>query len=300
MSSWICIFYPRSLIWAGGLYISSVDFSCFSTKYGDCEALEEREIQVTFTLFLCLHINNLKCNKMNDIVTKMIADQEALRRRIDEIAKANNLSSEKLLPIYDGVEDISAYLKSEPKIMWILKEPYDYINEETKEPEGGGWNIMDGINDPKEKVLTQTLPRTMQRVIYSTAGIIADVEYDNMDYYYQPDMYKYLFQIAYINLSKMPAGTRSGDMTEKYKIWKDLIFDQIKLYAPDVIIFGGTFQDMWQDLHINHEPLARGLVDIYKQDKRLLVHAYHPGMMCSTKQYVDTMTRMIRENLKSR
>ena len=38
--------------WAGGLYISSVDFGCFSTKYGDCEALEEREGQVTFTLFV--------------------------------------------------------------------------------------------------------------------------------------------------------------------------------------------------------------------------------------------------------
>ena len=38
--------------WAGGLYISSVDFGCFSTWYGDCEALDEREEQVTFTLLL--------------------------------------------------------------------------------------------------------------------------------------------------------------------------------------------------------------------------------------------------------
>ena len=38
--------------WAGGLYISSVDFGCFSTKYRDCEALKEREEQTDFTLFV--------------------------------------------------------------------------------------------------------------------------------------------------------------------------------------------------------------------------------------------------------
>ena len=42
--------------WAGGLYISSVDFGCFSTKYGDCEALEEREDQFELRAFIiCTH-----------------------------------------------------------------------------------------------------------------------------------------------------------------------------------------------------------------------------------------------------
>ena len=237
---------------------------------------------------------------MDELSSKMIADQEALRRKMDEIAKANNLSSEKLSPIYDGVEDVSAYLQSKLKIMWILKEPYDYINEETNEPEGGGWALMEDLKEQKGNPLVQTLPRTMQRIIYASAGFSTGENYDDMYYYYHPEMYKYLFQIAYINLSKMPAGTRSGDMTEKYRIWKGLLLEQIKLYNPEIIIFGGTFQYMREDLHINNEPIAKGLVDIYKQDDRLLVHAYHPGMMCSTKQYVDTMVQMIRENLKSK
>ena len=41
--------------WAGGLYISSVDFGCFSTVYGDCEALGKREEQVNFTLLLYIN-----------------------------------------------------------------------------------------------------------------------------------------------------------------------------------------------------------------------------------------------------
>jgi hypothetical protein len=31
------------VIRVGGLYISGVDFGCFSTLFGDCEALVERE-----------------------------------------------------------------------------------------------------------------------------------------------------------------------------------------------------------------------------------------------------------------
>ena len=37
----------------GWVYISGVDFGCFSTSYGDCEALIEREEQADFTLFVC-------------------------------------------------------------------------------------------------------------------------------------------------------------------------------------------------------------------------------------------------------
>ena len=42
--------------WAGGLYISSVDFGCFSTSYRDCEALIEREEQTDFTLFVYIAV----------------------------------------------------------------------------------------------------------------------------------------------------------------------------------------------------------------------------------------------------
>jgi|GEM_PF-3764516 len=45
---------PTPVKGLGGLYISGVDFGCFSTVYGDCEALEEREEQMNFTLFVCM------------------------------------------------------------------------------------------------------------------------------------------------------------------------------------------------------------------------------------------------------
>ena len=44
----------------------------------------------------------------------------------------------KVEPIYDGVVDAEAYLATQPKVLWILKEPYDDFDAEGM-PEGGGW-----------------------------------------------------------------------------------------------------------------------------------------------------------------
>ena len=235
---------------------------------------------------------------MENIEKELSKAQIVLQNKMEELAKLKGLSSDTMSPIYDGVADVKTYLQSSPKIMWILKEPYDYINEETKKPEGGGWTLMEDLENERESPLVQSLPRTIQRIIYSTAGIYTGTEYDDMEYYYQPNMYKYLFQIAYINLSKMPSGTRSGDMTEKYLIWKDIIFEQIKLYNPEVIIFGNTFQYMKEDLGIKENDYTSscpGWVDIYKNDTRIFVDAYHPGIFCSTKQYVNKLVNIIRE-----
>ncbi len=39
----------------GRVCISGVDFGCFSTLFGDCEALDQREEQTDFTLFVCIY-----------------------------------------------------------------------------------------------------------------------------------------------------------------------------------------------------------------------------------------------------
>ena len=67
---------PRSFLRAGGLYISSVDFGCFSTFNGDCEALKMREEQRNFTLF-CMQMLLIKTNHdyyKNAIERKNIKD----------------------------------------------------------------------------------------------------------------------------------------------------------------------------------------------------------------------------------
>ena len=232
-----------------------------------------------------------------DTITKA---QETLHDEITSVAKKNGFNLNKLAPIYDGVSDIEAYLKSSPKIMWILKEPYDGFDEKGN-PLDGGYVLMEDLKENRDTPL-KSMPLTIQRVIYTTYGIFTDYEYDDMGWYYEPETYKYLFQIAYINLSKMPGGTKSGSMTTKYQIWRDIVLKQFDLYKPDVMIFGNTFQDVKDDLGVRDEDrilTGNGWVDIYRKDNRLYVDAYHPGIPGNNRMYVNTIAQNVRQLLKS-
>ena len=54
----------------GMVYISGVDFGCFSTLFGDCEALVEREEQTDFTLFVCIYAHIIKLTQILTIKIK--------------------------------------------------------------------------------------------------------------------------------------------------------------------------------------------------------------------------------------
>ena len=49
--------------------------------------------------------------------------QEEMRSRAIELG----YNPENVEPVYDGVVDIERYLKSSPRVMWILKEAYDDV-----------------------------------------------------------------------------------------------------------------------------------------------------------------------------
>ncbi len=74
-------------------------------------------------------------------------DTQEFRTRIEEIERAiwDNYIDEndKAEPIIDGIVDISGYLQSKPKILWILKEPYD--DEEGGIASGGGWHFANNF-----------------------------------------------------------------------------------------------------------------------------------------------------------
>ena len=233
-------------------------------------------------------------------IEAMTLAQEALRNEIDELADSKGLWTEDVGPIRDGVADIEAYQQSSPKVMWVLKEPYDDFKEDGS-PYGGDYTLMEDLKKNRNAQLG-TMPLTIQRVIYTTYGIFTGYTYDDMGWYYDPETYKYLFQIAYINLSKMPGGTKSGSMTTKYQIWRDIVLKQFELYKPDVMIFGHTFQDVKDDLGIEDKDIIltdNGWVDIYRKDNRLYVDAYHPGIPGSNRMYVNTIANNVRQLLNS-
>ena len=67
---------------------------------------------------------------------------QAIIQNLIQIKAKSRYNAENIKPIYDGVCDLEGYLKSEIKVMWMLKEAYDDFDESGM-PKGGGWEIYE-------------------------------------------------------------------------------------------------------------------------------------------------------------
>lgn len=193
-------------------------------------------------------------------------------------------------PITDGVCDFDGYLKSNPKVMWILKEPNG--QKEDGSIEGGGWSIVkDGFSDIEA---TAKQP-TFQKIIYVMYGYLNGYKYNDMEYICNNhEMVKVLHNIAYLNVGKMPSYSRSTptNIEQCYQQWKPILDKQIETYYPDVIIFGNTFEHFRNDFNDNGLEFINSYpewIDIYKCNNRLLFAAYHPLQRCGDEEYINTL-----------
>ena len=223
--------------------------------------------------------------------------QKQIEQEIFQLAKKLYPNDNLRDPVTDGVCDEVAYLASNPKVMWILKEPYDDFDEDGR-PCGGGWSV------PKDYFIRDDVwaQKSWQNIVYSMQGILEgkfwnEIPYtkDNKDF-----AQKIMQQIAYIDVSKMPNGKTSDDsfIASAYQDWKPILFKQIELYNPDVIIFGRTFHCFKADLvGESAEPLKTydDSVRVYKAGGRLLVDTGHPARKGET--YVNAIIKAVRENL---
>ena len=201
--------------------------------------------------------------------------QQTIENEIYSYAKTISLSNGNTEPIPDGIYDAESYLSSPIQIMWVLKEPVDEITN--GKPYGGGWPLYTAF-DNKDAWSN----RTFQPIIYSTYGVFNKKKWEDLDWIRDnPKMVDVLKQIAYINVSKMPALLHTDDssLREKYEIWKKILFKQINTYCPQVIIFGNTFKYFKKDLNdVKRIGGEQGIIDIYKNDKNvLLLDVYHPN-----------------------
>ena len=202
--------------------------------------------------------------------------QKDLSIKINMRAKELGLSNEHILPVTDGVACISDYLEASHQVMWVLKEPWE------KEESGkyrGGWDIWDAWEDIEKP---WKIP-TWKRMIYISYGILSGKTWSEMDDIRDdPKMQEVLNKIAYINISKMPADTKTNykDLQIHYRNWYDILKEQIHVYAPDIIIFGNTFDFFKENLvGKDAKPYIRedGLIHVYKKENIKYFDAYHPN-----------------------
>lgn len=107
----------------------------------------------------------------------------------------------------------------------------------------------------------------------------------------------------------MPGLTSSSDNKWKNAFddnWNDIFVEQVKLYNPDVIIFGGTFDlagSYVMDNQINGEIVwsdDRQLSLIkYRHKDRLILAAAHPGIRHNVDFWVNSIIDALNEFSKT-
>lgn len=224
--------------------------------------------------------------------------QSILEKKIMETARRLGLSNDSVEPILDGVCDCARYMDTSPRIMWVLKEPYDEM--ENGMPCGGGWSI---VRDCFRKDDAWSAP-SWQPIIYAMYGYRHHLLWDDMDWIRDNrDMAKALQEIAYINVSKMPGGTVSNDgfIAECYRKWKSVLFEQISTYDPEVIVFAATFKHFREDMKGDLAKLSDMVIDgsrageAYRWKGRLLLSVMHPNnKSIKREQYVDSIIQTLR------
>jgi len=215
-----------------------------------------------------------------------------IREKVDE---AYVDPSGRAAPIYDGIIDEELYCSSTPRVMWILKEPWD-----DEGSSGGGWSLCsDLLAITPVSSLSQS---TFHPIIYIAYGLFNGLNYEEMPWIRDmKDAEITLRRLAFINAKKLPGvtrGARASSILAWYGRGRDVIRDQISSYDPQIIFgcaphFSAILDDMnplWRDAK-----QTTGSAEFVRIDQKLFVHVYHPGQTrIKRKTYVDDALMAVR------
>ena len=200
-------------------------------------------------------------------------------------------------PITDGIVDIEKYLKSKYRICWVLKEPYD-----EGDGTGGGWSLTDRL---AAEDFSPGKGQTWRPMIYVTHSLLNNfIPWNKMKEKDAAEIADALKHIALINIGKMPGFPKSNDkdLIEKYKSCKPLLHWQLKVYDPQIIIFGYTFDYFKEDLNIEDNEIKKPNDNIHYvvKNNKIYLHAYHPAQMeIPREDYVQSIINVVKANIDS-
>ena len=235
----------------------------------------------------------------------LLAAQAALHAQIQTHAIDLGYDPAKVEPIYDGVVDAAGYLAAKPKVLWILKEPYDDFDENGN-PWGGGWTMFQDVAPGKTLAQSVNANAALRNVAYASAAMLNGVDsYSKLPWITdKPLMYETaLRRVAYCNLGKMPGRTTTptGRLQKICEEWKGILFRQIDLYDPEVIIVCGTDTlqalngDFGLDLSKPRDTAKRGkaIVDVHAWRGKRLLWAPHPAAHIPPGEWVDAVIETV-------
>ena len=202
--------------------------------------------------------------------------------------------SQKNDPITDGVVHEARYLDCFPKILWILKEPWEVGIEETG---GGGWSVTKDLIPKKIKEKSIRNHRSYAPMAWITYAVLNGFPTRQQLRQITDEPEEALLNVAYINVSKYPGQKTSyGPFIKQcYNQNKKILLRQLEIIAPDIVIGGGTLPLFWEDLKLTREDFTPAKsVKVCHKDGRLYIEAMHPAQRGSPEWYVDDIVAAIK------
>jgi hypothetical protein len=202
-------------------------------------------------------------------------------------------------PIYDGVVDVDFYLDSHPKILWILKEPWEPLAENEA---GGGWSLTKHLIPKRITEQNVVGIPTYRKMAYVSFAVFDG--FKNFSDFHSvrksPQVGESLKKIAYINVKKYPGKSVSyyDDIEFHCRRNHDLLQMQIAALKPDVIIAGAILHLFYNDFGITRQDLtSAGTCAFISRNGRLYINAYHPSYWgCDDATYVDDVVTVIKNH----
>ena len=228
--------------------------------------------------------------------------QKRLHARIRARAIELGYDPSKINPIYDGVVDWEEYLKAPLKLCWVLKEPYD-DTDENGNPAGGGWTMFKDFAHEKRLDETVNANPALRNVAYASWALLSGVsQYVDIPWISdRPDVAESLLRVCYLNTGKMPAGTTTSDerLRKVHDEWRNLVLDQIRLAAPDLLIFAGTLQVWAGDFGLDitkpicsatrGEGRTKTVCDVHQWHGKRVLWSDHPAVHKPPENWVDAL-----------
>ncbi len=202
-------------------------------------------------------------------------------------------------PITDGVIDIDQYLAASPKMLWILKEPWETPDEGKR---GGRWSVTKELIP---ELIAQNRIRgnpTYRKMAYVTYSVFHDfVDYSKIKFPDEdPEVRMSLEKIAYINVSKSPGKSvsDSANIEFHYRRNRELLKKQIAAINPDIVIAGNILHLFYDDFGFSRQDLtSAGSAEFCERNGCLYVNAYHPAYWgCKEDRYVNDLVTVIKNH----
>lgn len=193
--------------------------------------------------------------------------------------------------VRDGAVDPEAYLESQPRVLFVLKE----VNDKG----GGGWDLREFIRRGARSATWNNVTRWMKGI----RNLDRQLNWSVVDPVDESDRRKYLRSICVMNLKKTPGGGSSDTkvIRSAAERHRNLLTRQFHLYKPDLVICGGSgtgnaFREAVRDFeNTDWERTTRNVKYCKNGQGQHVLDYFHPQARYKKEMLYYTLIDAIRE-----